>query len=414
MALLKIRNETDDGWLEFGAQGNQGDQGATGDTGAQGNQGDAGAQGNQGDTGATGDTGAQGNQGDAGAQGAQGNQGNQGDSAAPAAHDILSAQHGDTLAAGVSQGSIIVGNATPKWAELTIGAANTRLESDGTDIAWQANITLADAATTKFGAATYTWPAAAPTQGLFAQATTVAANAVTLSFVGPVVVSDNEPADLAPGVIWIDTNAAAPIGYWTRDGTDLYPTTAGDAVVIRSAVPATVTTLANDGKITHASTLSGDTTDTIDIGTSTVWYQHVYAQKYYVDAATAYIDLSSTTLRINGPSYIGFYIGGTAYAFVSTTMIYPNVDGGMDLGSAAKSWQSLWLSGNIVIEGTVDGVNVSSHTHDIASHTHRVDRKESPTGETDGHTHTYHHLTFAMGGTAFYTVGASLTTGAPN
>jgi len=63
------------------------------------------------------------------------------------AHDILSAQHGDTLAAGVSRGSIIVGNATPKWAELTIGAANTHLESDGADIAWQANITMADGAT---------------------------------------------------------------------------------------------------------------------------------------------------------------------------------------------------------------------------------------------------------------------------
>lgn len=35
-----------------------------------------------------------------------------------AAHDILSTQHGDTLAAAVSQGSLIYGNATPAWAEL--------------------------------------------------------------------------------------------------------------------------------------------------------------------------------------------------------------------------------------------------------------------------------------------------------
>jgi len=55
---------------------------------------------------------------------------------APSAHDILSAYHGDTLAAGVSQGSIIVGNATPKWSELTIGAADRVLKSDGTDAAW--------------------------------------------------------------------------------------------------------------------------------------------------------------------------------------------------------------------------------------------------------------------------------------
>lgn len=52
------------------------------------------------------------------------------------AHDILSVTHGDTLAAAVSRGSIIVGNLTPLWSELVIGAANTHLESDGTDATW--------------------------------------------------------------------------------------------------------------------------------------------------------------------------------------------------------------------------------------------------------------------------------------
>ncbi len=61
---------------------------------------------------------------------------------APVAHDILSAQHGDTVAAGVSRGSIIVGNATPKWEELTVGATSYHLESDGTDITWQHDLTL--------------------------------------------------------------------------------------------------------------------------------------------------------------------------------------------------------------------------------------------------------------------------------
>lgn len=56
----------------------------------------------------------------------------------PAAHDILSTQHGDTLAAVVLQGSLIVGNSTPAWSELTIGGANTILGSDGTDATWQA------------------------------------------------------------------------------------------------------------------------------------------------------------------------------------------------------------------------------------------------------------------------------------
>ncbi len=51
-------------------------------------------------------------------------------------HDLLSATHPDTLAAAVSQGSLIVGNATPKWAELTVGANERYLGSDGTDATW--------------------------------------------------------------------------------------------------------------------------------------------------------------------------------------------------------------------------------------------------------------------------------------
>jgi len=52
------------------------------------------------------------------------------------AHDLLSATHGDTLASGVSRGSLIYGNSTPAWAELAVGVANRILGSDGTDAAW--------------------------------------------------------------------------------------------------------------------------------------------------------------------------------------------------------------------------------------------------------------------------------------
>ena len=51
-------------------------------------------------------------------------------------HAILSATHTDSLAAAVSRGSIIVGNTTPAWSELVVGAAGTRLFSDGTDATW--------------------------------------------------------------------------------------------------------------------------------------------------------------------------------------------------------------------------------------------------------------------------------------
>ncbi len=51
-------------------------------------------------------------------------------------HALLSTTHSDTLAAAVVRGSILVGNSTPKWSALAIGAANRVLFSDGTDAAW--------------------------------------------------------------------------------------------------------------------------------------------------------------------------------------------------------------------------------------------------------------------------------------
>ncbi len=51
-------------------------------------------------------------------------------------HALLSTTHSDTLAAAVVRGSILVGNSTPKWSALAIGAANRVLLSDGTDAAW--------------------------------------------------------------------------------------------------------------------------------------------------------------------------------------------------------------------------------------------------------------------------------------
>jgi hypothetical protein len=53
--------------------------------------------------------------------------------ATAAAHNLLSASHGDALAASVVRGDLLIGNSTPKWARLAIGAANQVLWSNGTD-----------------------------------------------------------------------------------------------------------------------------------------------------------------------------------------------------------------------------------------------------------------------------------------
>lgn len=63
-----------------------------------------------------------------------------------AAHAILDGlTHNDSVADAVTRGSIIIGNATPKWDELPIGVAGELLTSDGTDAAWAApdgNLTI--------------------------------------------------------------------------------------------------------------------------------------------------------------------------------------------------------------------------------------------------------------------------------
>ena len=45
-------------------------------------------------------------------------------------------KHSDTDTQSVTRGSLIYGNATPAWSELVIGSANYVLTSDGTDAAW--------------------------------------------------------------------------------------------------------------------------------------------------------------------------------------------------------------------------------------------------------------------------------------
>ena len=51
-------------------------------------------------------------------------------------HALLSTKHTDVLVASVVRGDVVIGNATPAWARLAIGAANSILKSDGVDPSW--------------------------------------------------------------------------------------------------------------------------------------------------------------------------------------------------------------------------------------------------------------------------------------
>jgi hypothetical protein len=52
-------------------------------------------------------------------------------------HNLLSSTHPDTLIGAVARGSLVVGNATPKWAALGVCAAGAYIGSNGTDTGCQ-------------------------------------------------------------------------------------------------------------------------------------------------------------------------------------------------------------------------------------------------------------------------------------
>lgn len=63
-------------------------------------------------------------------------------------HKLLGATHRDVTFAGLTRGSLVYGNATPKWDELAVGAANSVIWTDGTDVSWSTAPRLANIADT--------------------------------------------------------------------------------------------------------------------------------------------------------------------------------------------------------------------------------------------------------------------------
>jgi len=59
------------------------------------------------------------------------------------AHNLLSATHGDTVAAAPVRGDIVVGNVTPAWTKLALGTAGKIPRSDGLDLVYSTS-TFAD------------------------------------------------------------------------------------------------------------------------------------------------------------------------------------------------------------------------------------------------------------------------------
>jgi len=264
--------------------------------------------------------------------------------------------------AGITRGSVLTGNAAGNPSLLALGAANTLLQSDGTDLVF------------------------APLQS---------------------GIDDNSNAV----AITIDSSEQVGIGiapYTTRKLT-VFGTGAGNATVLiegEGGADPFINFLANNTqhwslgiddsdsdkfKLSEHSALGTndyfvvDTSGNVGIGTTTPDGFYPGAEQLVVHRASGQAGITvSTANNTSGALYFAdgttgsqAYMGGIAYAHdadvltlvsggvarvkVGTTgNLYPNVNNTMDLGLTSAKWKDLHLSGNIAVGGTVDGVDIQT------------------------------------------------------
>lgn len=181
-------------------------------------------------------------------------------------HNLLSTTHPDTLVAAVSRGSILVGNATPAWAEVTIGGVGAFLRSDGTDAAWGTD----GSALTSLTAANLTGALPA-----IAGANLTSLNASALA-------SGTVPLARLSGITTSEIAGAAGILYSQLDLTG--------AIDLTTDISATVLPVANGG-----TNLAAATDDQIMVGNGTTWESKAVPD---CDAATAALNYDTATNAI--------------------------------------------------------------------------------------------------------------------
>ena len=91
--------------------------------------------------------------------------------------------------------------------------------------------------------------------------------------------------------------------------------------------------------------------------------------QFYAETGNVFMAVNSPT----SPAFVGCY-PGQAYldcTDISVTLLtdgdttgalYPD-SGTVDLGKSTNKWAALFVSGNITVDGTVDGIDVAGHTH---------------------------------------------------
>lgn len=320
---------------------------------------------------------------------------------APAAHDILSAQHGDSLAAGVSQGSIVRGNATPKWSELTIGAANSHLQSDGATFAWQDDVTFATGKGIIYTDGNEVGKVLAGDNTRYVP--TTIASLIGHNLLSPTH-SDTETAGAARGAlvygaadnVWRRLSAGAAGTHLESDGTDV----AWVAPHWTVAAGEIYTTVANKDVVPNGGTGEiGQTDDRWDGGffeAIAITGTATFAQGSVGSVGNDLFVLSNDDLKLEGTDQLlltaGGNIlvqpsgGGTAVT-INSTQFYPNPTLTIDLGLSSFRWKKFWVDdidcdGSIIMDAgeTVAGVDLPAFKTAYDAHTHNYRKITDYTG----------------------------------
>lgn len=136
-------------------------------------------------------------------------------------HNLLSLTHPDTVPGPPTRGALVVGNATPDWEALPIGAANRVLRSDGVDATWAQLVLTTDV--------TGILPIA---NGGTNSSAALANNRIMVSNGGAIV----EAAALTNGQLLIGSTGAAPVAASLTAGANITITPGAGSITIASTI----------------------------------------------------------------------------------------------------------------------------------------------------------------------------------
>ena len=295
-----------------------------------------------------------------------------------ATHNMLSTKHADSVAAGVSKGSIIIGNGTPKWIEKTVGADGTALmsQADGS-VDWENpdHDALTNFAANEHVAATNFATSGAVSASMFGVASSVFATSGAIAELAT-------KGDLA-------TVSGAAFALPVGDNDDVLTADSATPAGIKWAAPAAASVAVSwtDGWM--------DNTLNLDVwGTSTT------------NGGTAAIDTTASTLNLNSNTT------ESAGATVTSDNKFGN-----DLGSGTNPTESITFKYRLMLDYTngaartinIGTTNSGGNYAQLICNSGQTDNKAAFTSGDGGSAETSAEFTFTRN--VYYDVEIILTSG---